>query len=334
MDQIAREKGWHRFEWIHRKADGEEFPVEVTLNSVEIDGKPALIAVWHDLTEIKKNEKRLSELAGELRSKNEELSSTNDRMRMELETAAEAQRTLLPHASPFFAGIRTEWVFKPSQELAGDILNVFRIDEKRLGVYVLDVTGHGVSSALLSVTVSQFLTSFVNTASSGASSQDFFACPASIANRLNSHFSVNRISDHFFTLVYGVLDTESLRFSYVAAGQAGPVIARKNGSAELCETTGMPIGFLDGIEYESRETQLLPGDRIYLFSDGLYEAKKKDGEEYGLTRLKGFLDMMKHFPFKEAVKRFIGEAEHWAYPDPLHDDASIVAIEIDKSGVI
>jgi hypothetical protein len=88
------------------------------------------------------------------------------------------------------------------------------------------------------------------------------------------------------------------------------------------------------VEIKSLKPKYLPGDRIYLFSDGLYEAKKKDGEEYGLTRLKGFLDMMKHFPFKEAVKRFIGEAEHWAYPDPLHDDASIVAIEIDKSGVI
>ena len=53
MDATARELGYHRFEWLHRKLDGEVFPVEVTLNPVEIEGKPALIVVWHDLTEIK-----------------------------------------------------------------------------------------------------------------------------------------------------------------------------------------------------------------------------------------------------------------------------------------
>src|SRR5688500_11668306 len=73
-----------------------------------------------------------------------------DRMKAEIEAAAAVQQALLPRVKPDLAGVRVEWLFRPTEELAGDILNVFRIDERRLGVYVLDVTGHGVASALLS----------------------------------------------------------------------------------------------------------------------------------------------------------------------------------------
>lgn len=327
MDAIAREKGWHRFEWVHRKFDGEEFPVEVTLNAVEIDGKSAIIAVWHDLTEIKRTEKRLSEMAGELRSKNEALSRVNDRMSLELRTAADAQRSLLPQASPYFPGIRAEWFFRPSRELAGDSLNVFRVGEDHLGFYVLDVSGHGVSSALVSVTVTQFLSSFQAPGVAPTPLKNHLSCPSACAARLNDHFSVHAPGGHFFTLVYGVIDTRSLDFSYVAAGQAGPVVVRADGTAERCPTTAMPIGLMGNLEFEERRIRLGKGDRIYFFSDGVYEARRAAGEEYGLDRLLSFLDRIRPLPVKEGVDRLIKEIEHWAYPDPLHDDVSLIAVE-------
>src|SRR3954447_6541586 len=93
MDALARLRGYHRFEWMHRKLDGELFPVEVTLNSVEIGGRQALIVVWHDLTEIKRVE-------AELRERTEDLQATNARLKRDLHAAARVQQTLLPAALP------------------------------------------------------------------------------------------------------------------------------------------------------------------------------------------------------------------------------------------
>lgn len=150
MDALAWKNGFHRFEWTHKKVDGEEFPVEVTINSVEIDGKPALVAIWHDLTEIKRAEQALKKL--------------NERMKNELDAAAEFQRSLLPTLTPYSERCKSSWFYKPSEELGGDILNIFRIDDKRIGLYVLDVTGHGVASALLSAPPLIFYRDFTNPA--------------------------------------------------------------------------------------------------------------------------------------------------------------------------
>ena len=81
MDALARKNGFHRFEWLHQRMDGEVFPVQVTLNAIGIDGKPALIAVWHDLTELKQKEDRLR--------------LANEKMKSDLAAASAIQRSLL-----------------------------------------------------------------------------------------------------------------------------------------------------------------------------------------------------------------------------------------------
>ena len=78
-------------------------------------------------------------------------------MQADLDAAAKIQAALLPTAGPQVPGYRFAWLFEPSAALAGDILNVFRLDDRQVGAYVLDVSGHGVAAALLSVTVSRFL---------------------------------------------------------------------------------------------------------------------------------------------------------------------------------
>jgi PAS domain S-box-containing protein len=100
MDFLAQSRGYHRFEWMHQKLDGEVFPVEVTLNPVVIGAKPAMIVVWHDLTELKRVEARLRRQSEELESLNRELTATNVRLKRDLEAAARIQQALLPAAVP------------------------------------------------------------------------------------------------------------------------------------------------------------------------------------------------------------------------------------------
>ena len=92
MDATARVMGYHRFEWMHRKLDGEVFPVEVTLNPVKLDDRPAMIVVWHDLTEIKRAEAELRLRGRELESANRDLAAINHRMTQDLEAAAHASK--------------------------------------------------------------------------------------------------------------------------------------------------------------------------------------------------------------------------------------------------
>src|SRR5262249_30153156 len=140
MDGIARARGYHRFEWLHRKLDGEVFPVEVTLNAVQIGGKPGMIMVWHDLTEIKRAET-------ELRRRSEELATINARLKRDLQAAARVQQALLPTVLPDTTPVRLAWTFRPCEELAGDLLNIFLLDDRRGGPVLLRVRGPGGAAA-------------------------------------------------------------------------------------------------------------------------------------------------------------------------------------------
>lgn len=323
MDAIARERGWHRFEWVHKKRDGEEFPVEVVLNAVTIGGRPAFVAVWHDLTEVKRRQRELERLGAELEARNAELTHVNARMRADLEAAAEAQSALLPHEGFDVPGFAVEWLYKPSVELGGDLLNVMRLEGDLVGMYVLDVTGHGAASALLSVTASHFLSSL----SDGEHHDVCLSCPSSTLRRLNRYFSRAKLSSRFFTLVYGVLDPRTRVFRYASAGHPPPLAVTREGETRALESSGIPVGLFEEAEYETRETTLAPGERLYLFSDGFYEERRLDGEEYGLERLRHFFAEMRHLPVRAAAARARTEIEQWTHPRPPQDDLSLLILE-------
>ncbi len=307
MDALARTRGSHRFEWVHKKTDGEEFPVQVTLNSVEIDGRPALIAVWHDLTEIKRTEQRLKDL--------------NRRMSAELESAAAFQQSLLPTASPYSDKFRSSWVYKPCNELGGDSLNIFRIDESHIGLYVLDVTGHGVASALLSVTATHFLSGFLKV-----------RCPREVVSSLNQHFSNERYANHSFTLVYGVMDLDSLTFEYTSAGHLGPIKLKNDASIEQFDSHGPPVGMIEDAAYGQSRIACAPGERLFLISDGVYEARNAKGQELGLEAV--YRQLSKEFkgrcPLSFTVDSMALAAYQWCLPDKPGDDISILGVEFKR----
>ncbi|MCG3177266.1 MAG: hypothetical protein MOGMAGMI_02234 [Candidatus Omnitrophica bacterium] len=318
MDELARRNGSHRFEWVHRKTDGEEFPVEVTLNAVEIDGRPGLIAVWHDLTEHKLQEIRLKDLTREIEAKNLQLTAINERMRSELLGAYEVQRSLLPTQLPRSEKFECAWFFQPCEELAGDNLNAFYIDETRLGLYVLDVTGHGVASSLLSVTATHFLGSFAEA-----------KCPLKVIERLNGHFSRETYTNHVFTIVYGVLDLTTQEFTYVSAGHPGPLWLKNDGTAVHLPTQGIPIGLFPDATYTKATVRLEPGDRIFLFSDGIYEVRDGSGEDLGLERVSQRLlrDARDNMPLDYLVHSLMKDVYHGALPGKPDDDISVLALE-------
>lgn len=317
MDALAVKNGFHRFEWYHQKKDGEVFPVEVTLNAFELNGAPAFIAVWHDLTLLKKKEDHLTQ--------------ANEKMKRDLEAAAQIQKSLLPVSSPLVKGFRASWIFRPCDELGGDILNVFPLDQTHVGLYVLDVTGHGVAASLLSVAASHFLSpyseaSFVrNTHHINKLS---IAEPVEVAEKLNRHFCSNPDLMQLFTLFYGVLDVESGEFCYVSAGHPPPVIISSDGRSRMAEGSGLPIGVMQDFEYTQLCLKLKPTERLYLYSDGLTEARNKENELFGQKRLVSALASAQKLPLAQSTEKIVNEITSWCSPRHPDDDVTLLACQL------
>lgn len=327
MDALAVERGWHRFEWVHRRLDGSPVPVEVTLNAVTLDGRPTMLVVWHDLTHRKAMEAALREKAEALAAANAALLAANDRMRRELAAAALVQQSLLPARMPDVPGASFAWRFRPSGELAGDLLDVFVLDEHRVGFYVLDVVGHGAASSLLSVAVSHVLSpgadaSFVRTRDAA----DPVAAPADVVRRLNRHFA-GRALGQFFTVVYGVLDTVRGRLTFVTAGHPGPVVVPASGPPRALEAPALPAGILPDVAYEDTHLDLEPGDRVVVYSDGVVDARAPDGALFSDERLLDALRNGGRRDLAELLADVEERALRWVGGPTLQDDLSLVAFE-------
>ena len=185
---------------------------------------------------------------------NEKLSLANDRMKNDLEAAARVQRALLPDKMPTVKGINFAWYFRPCDELAGDILNVFMLDDRRVGVYIIDVSGHGVSASLLAVTLSQMLLplpgqSVLFTPVADKPDEYEIAPPAVVAQRLNKQFQIDSATGRFFTMIYAVLDTKTRVLDYVCAGHPLPVVAPARGKLKTNEGRQFPVGIVDKPSY-------------------------------------------------------------------------------------
>ena len=225
------------------------------------------------------------------------LSQAYGRMKDDLQMAARVQKTLLPQVAPQVAGSQFAWVFKPCEELAGDTLNVFPLGAEHVGMYLLDVSGHGVAAALLAVQLSRVLSPLAEEGSlmfrpRKSRGRKRLVPPAEVAAALNRRFPFELHTEQFFTLVYGVLNCRTGEFRYVCAGHPGPAFAPRVGPPHLLQGSGLPIGVGEG-NYKEYTLRLEPGDRLYLYSDGLTEAMNADRHRFGNSRLLAALSRLR-----------------------------------------
>jgi len=271
-------------------------------------------------------------LERDLQRRNEALERANAQMKQDLDAAARVQRSLLPSRAPDVPGVRFAWHYRPCLALAGDSLGVLPIDERNVAVYVLDVSGHGVSSALVSVAVTRSLglvddpASLVSVRERGASARRARR-PAEVASRLNRLFPMEVNGNHYFTLSFGILDPETGRFAFVSPGNPGPVVARPGRPPEVHDRPAVPIGMFAESQYEDSLIELAPGDRLYLHSDGLTEERNGAGEEFGRERLLREIERVASLPFEAAVDAIAQASRDWRGADACRDDVALLGFE-------
>jgi sigma-B regulation protein RsbU (phosphoserine phosphatase) len=276
---------------------------------------------------------RIVQLEQDLARRNAELEAANLRMHRDLEAAALVQRSLLPAGLPENCRARFAWAFKPCEELAGDSIGIMPLDAQHTALHVLDVCGHGVAAALLSVSVRHVMAP-VSSASSllrqpmPGSSAWRIVPPAEVAAELNRRFPVDPETARYFTLLYGILDVENLVFRYVSAGHPGPAHLPAGAGPVLLKTSGLPIGLQDKTSYHEQVLQLGRGDRLYLFSDGIWEAAGADQAAFGPNQLLPALQELLQLPLQEGLDLLLLRVLQFCGAAQLKDDASLLAVEV------
>jgi sigma-B regulation protein RsbU (phosphoserine phosphatase) len=200
------------------------------------------------------------------------LKKSEERLAEELAQAAKYVISLLPER--LSGEITTDWQFVPSVELGGDAFGYHWIDPDHLAIYLLDVCGHGVQAALLSI-------SAINVLRNQTLPSTDFRSPAQVLAGLNRVFQMDRHNDMYFTIWYGVYEKGTRKLSYANGGHPPPVVmGSPTGDAAqpvVLSQPGTIIGLFPEVDYKEQTGHLPAFSRLYLFSDGIYEITRPDG---------------------------------------------------------
>jgi serine phosphatase RsbU (regulator of sigma subunit)/anti-sigma regulatory factor (Ser/Thr protein kinase) len=266
--------------------------------------------------EIRSREMRLEEwnanLEETVRQRTLELEKANRAMAGELSEAAAYAYAVLP--ARLHGPVVTDWTFITSSQLGGDSFGYHWIDDGTLALYLLDVCGHGVGAALLSISV-------VNVLRTGSLAGTDFRDPSAVLRNLNASFPMERHNDMYFTGWYGVYDvaTHTLRFS--SAGHPPAVLVGPGGEVSHLSTKGAVIGAFSKASYETGEVIVQEGASLYLFSDGTYEVDRPDGTMMSLDEFSSILADQDRPPGLDSI---VAEVRRRQGKESFADDFSLV----------
>lgn len=263
-----------------------------------------------------------------LEESNKQLEEARSEIQRDLEAGAAMQRSLLPPPSMRIGDYRIEWLYKPHSVVSGDIFNVVQMNDEYLSFYLLDVSGHGVPSALLTVTVNKMLSSRSHEVNPIYNSRtNKLVSTGTVLRELNTRFQLEEDSSQYFTIIFGLLNLKTGDFEFAQAGHPPPIIQNKDGVGKMVGDGGFPIGWLPELDFDNVAMNLDRGGRIVLYSDGISECTNQEGEMYGGSRLSAYFEKTKDMPLSKAMNNMIDELKTWKNGVPFNDDISLLAIE-------
>lgn len=275
---------------------------------------------------------RIISLERALEEKNSKLKEAYNVIKEDLEAAARIQQSLIPQKIEHFSGITFDWLFCPSLFVAGDIFNIIRIDEKTLAFYLLDVSGHGIPAALLSTTLSRVLTptpNFSGPMRYPVVAPPFYSitAPRDVVAELNERFMNDNIQTQYFTMVYGIIDIESASCTLTQAGHPSPIHQSADGAISLIGDGGFPVGMIPDVEYEEHSFTIKPGERLFLYSDGITECRGKNGVMFGIDRLLKIIRDGLRLSLRDLMSSIEMELAEFQGSSQFDDDISLLVME-------
>ena len=287
----------------------------VSEGSDEQDAKPPdtmammAIAFQHMSGRVQDQHDRLREA---LRTK-EALAS----IQKELDIATRVQLSLIPDDLELSGPFPASGYMTPAKEVGGDFFDLFRLDEKRIGVAIADVSGKGVPAALFMVMARTLLRSTVFHIDS----------PAAVLEYMNDYLEKNNDEQLFVTLFYGILDEANGTLTYSTGGHNPPIVSDSRGTRVLEQTEGAVLALIDDLVYSETTVMLENGSRIIMMTDGIPEAFNAEGEAFGDDRTLETIGSLKFEQSpEEDIKELVGAVEEFVGDAPQFDDITCVVL--------
>lgn len=256
----------------------------------------------------------------------DQLQRLYDSLDRDLIEAKKLQQSLIRDRHRDFGMGQASMMMQPSGHVGGDLVGSFVIDERRVAIFSVDVSGHGVASAMMTARLAGLL--------SGGSPEQNIALtvnpdgsrssvpPEDVAFRLNRLMIEDVQVDQYFTMAYAEIDLITGHVRLVQAGHPHPVLLRKDGVMLSLGSGGLPIGLIPGATYESVTTVLQPGDRLFLVSDGVTECPDPLGNELGTDGLITLLSQSAHLPSPSLLEALMWDLANFFVGNDFPDDVS------------
>lgn len=258
---------------------------------VDTDELRARIAAGERILEM---ERQLSEKNRLISETLDTLQALYDRIDQDLVQARKIQKSLVPDLDRTIGGSRINLLLKPCGHIGGDFCGMFTPAEHLVAFYNIDVSGHGITSALMTARLGSYLSARYLDQNLAVEPRfgKFHALrqPSEVAEILNARLLADAGADQYFTMVYAIADLRTGAVRLTQAGHPHPILIRANGAIETTGDGGLPIGLIEGARFDQIEVNLQPGDRLLFYSDGFTECPVATG---GFLDDEGFSDMIR-----------------------------------------
>lgn len=236
-------------------------------------------------------------------------------IQQEIAEAANYVRSLLPAPMKPDSLVPADWRFETSSDLGGDSFGYHWLSPHQLVIYLLDVCGHGVGSALLSV-------SALNTIRSRTLPETDFTVPSQVLSALNRLFPMEQQNGKYFTMFYGVFDLNTRQMVHASGGHPPAIAVAPDGATTNLSSTGMMIGAIETATFRDVTTTIPAGSRLFVFSDGCYELTSQAGNMMTLSDFTLLLsESVKH---PDTLDRIVAAAQSWQQRQDFEDDFSLI----------
>ncbi|TNJ45618.1 fused response regulator/phosphatase [Phaeobacter sp. B1627] len=252
-----------------------------------------------------------------------ELQTVYDAIDKDLIQARKIQESLVPELSRAFGKSEVNLLLKPCGHIGGDLVGMFSPGVNRIGFYSIDVSGHGITSAMMTARLGGYLSSTYFDQNVGMEKKfnRFYALrpPEEVASVLNARLIADAGIEEYFTMAYCIADLRTGVIKMVQAGHPHPLLLRADGSMEFIGKGGVPVGLVPDIGYDQEEFVMEKGDRLLLYSDGFTEAHLKDGS---MLDTEGLVNLVERCNRNQSGKAFLDEL-YQNLTDVMGDDKGL-----------
>jgi sigma-B regulation protein RsbU (phosphoserine phosphatase) len=236
------------------------------------------------------------------------------RKEAELSFAREVQRALFPRRLPEDGGLEFSGICIPARGISGDYYDVMQLGDGRLVFAIADISGKGISAAILMANMQAVLRTLAESNLS----------PCEVCSRLNHHMLQVTDESKFATFFYGEWNPGSRLLRYINAGHHAPIFLGLP-RGQLLSEGGFPLGLFPNAEFQAAEVELRPRDLLVLYSDGITEASSKSGEEFGGSRLEEVIEKHRDETLIEIQRRVMEAVREWSGNEP-EDDMTLLIV--------